>query len=416
MRILHTADWHLGAKLGQYDRHAEQVEILKEIIQIADAEAVDMVVVSGDVFDTYHPSNQSEALLYQTLKRLAQGGRRPVLVIAGNHDSADKITVTDTLARSLGIMMVGRPLEQIPELNPDVDEASDIPAISTLRTDAGFLELKLAKYPYPIRVLLTPYASMGRIRVQRTDTDLPSDISQILAQHWQETAAKYCDEQGVNLLMAHQFMTEVGGEQYEEGDGERHIKHIGGLGALTTDTIPSSIQYVALGHLHRYIEVQKTPMPVVYSSSPLCYSFSEAGQSKKVVIVDLEPGQAANLKTIELKAGIPLKRYQAPNVAAAIAWLKENQDCYADLSIEIETSLSSAEVVQIRNAHPRLVGQPVPIYTGHTDTTSNASNTILQALSSQDMSAVFSTYHEKTKGAPPSPELLSLFMEIYHGS
>jgi exonuclease SbcD len=91
MKILHTADWHLGKKLDNISRLEEQKEVLQEICDIADQQQVDVVIVAGDLFDTFNPPVEATELLYQTLKRLTANGKRPVLAIAGNHDSPDRI-------------------------------------------------------------------------------------------------------------------------------------------------------------------------------------------------------------------------------------------------------------------------------------------------------------------------------------
>lgn len=86
MKILHTADWHLGKKLDRFPRIEEQVLVLEEIINIAEKEAVDLVIIAGDLFDNFNPSVEASDLFYKTLKKLANEGKRPVIAISGNHD------------------------------------------------------------------------------------------------------------------------------------------------------------------------------------------------------------------------------------------------------------------------------------------------------------------------------------------
>ena len=113
--------------------------------------------------------------------------------------------------------------------------------------------------------------------------------------HWSALADTYMDEQGVNLLVAHLFVMKRGGEQPEETDDERSILQIGGASVVYTDMIPPQIQYTALGHLHRHQEIGGGPCPVVYSSSPLAYSFAEADQQKYVMLIDAEPGKTVTV-------------------------------------------------------------------------------------------------------------------------
>src|SRR5579872_1513255 len=107
MKILHTADWHLGKRLENFSRFEEQVEVLDEICQIADNESADVVIIAGDLFDTFNPTSEAVDLFYKTLKRLANDGKRAVVAIAGNHDSPERIEAPDPLARECGIVFAG---------------------------------------------------------------------------------------------------------------------------------------------------------------------------------------------------------------------------------------------------------------------------------------------------------------------
>src|SRR6476660_3431294 len=98
MRLLHTADWHLGKKLERFSRLEEQKLALEEIIQIADEQEVDAILIAGDLFDNYNPASEAVELFYKTLKRLSKNGKRAVIAIAGNHDSPDRIEAPDPLA------------------------------------------------------------------------------------------------------------------------------------------------------------------------------------------------------------------------------------------------------------------------------------------------------------------------------
>ncbi len=100
MKMLHTSDWHLGKRLEDFSRLEEQKAVMQEICEIAEREQVDVVIVAGDLFDTFNPPTEAVDLLYKTLKRLTANGRRPVIAIAGNHDSPDRIEAPDPLAAS----------------------------------------------------------------------------------------------------------------------------------------------------------------------------------------------------------------------------------------------------------------------------------------------------------------------------
>src|SRR5690606_14135224 len=107
MRILHTADWHLGKRLDNFSRLDEQILVMDEIVEKADKYQVDVVIVAGDLFDAFNPSTEAIELFYRTLKRLTKGGARPVIAISGNHDSPSLIDAPDPLARECGIILIG---------------------------------------------------------------------------------------------------------------------------------------------------------------------------------------------------------------------------------------------------------------------------------------------------------------------
>ncbi len=138
MKLLHTADWHLGKRLGNYSRLSEQQQVLEEICRIADREDVDAVLIAGDLFDTFNPSNEASELFYRTVHRLSAQGTRAVIAIAGNHDSPDRIEAPDTLARECGIVFVGYPGTTVP-----ISDSEQ--SIRVLRAEPGFAELKLPR-------------------------------------------------------------------------------------------------------------------------------------------------------------------------------------------------------------------------------------------------------------------------------
>ena len=157
MKILHTSDWHLGKRLENFSRLEEQQAVMQEICEIADREEADIVVVAGDLFDTFNPPTEAIDLLYKTLKRLTANGYRPVIAIAGNHDSPDRIEAPDPLARECGIIFAGYPNVQVSSFTLET-------GLKVLKTDEGFLEIALPGSNIPLRILITPYASEYRLR------------------------------------------------------------------------------------------------------------------------------------------------------------------------------------------------------------------------------------------------------------
>lgn len=402
MKILHTADWHLGKRLQDFQRLQEQRDVLEEIVQLAERDDVDLVLVAGDLFDTFNPDPQAEDLLYSTLKKLTDNGRRTVVAIAGNHDNPERIEAQDHFGRECGIIFAGFPQTEVRSHQLSCEA-------KLLRSAPGFIELKLPRHEAPVRIILTPYANEIRMRSYFGMTSLDDELRQSLKGHWTTLADTYLDEQGVNLLIAHLFVMKRGGEQPEESDDERSILQIGGASMVYTDMIPPQIQYVALGHLHRYQEMSGGPCPVIYSSSPLAYSFAEADQQKYVVLIDAEPGQAVTVTPVPLKTGKRLLRPRFKRVDEAVDWLTQNPNCYAEITLQTPTYLTSEERRQLQQAHESLV----TIIPDVREVEDEEQETTQAIDLTQSIETLFTSYFKnENKGQEPNERLLHLFKEV----
>src|SRR5690554_7521959 len=130
---------------------------MDEICDIANNEEADIVVVSGDLFDTFNPPTEAVDLFYKTLKRLTNGGLRPVIAIAGNHDSPDRIEAPDPLARECGIIFAGYPNTLVPIFELET-------GLKVTQSEEGFIELMLPVKDFPARMILPPYAIEFRLK------------------------------------------------------------------------------------------------------------------------------------------------------------------------------------------------------------------------------------------------------------
>ncbi|QNL48351.1 exonuclease subunit SbcD [Olivibacter sp. SDN3] len=400
MKILHTADWHIGKRLDRFSRLEEQKAVLDEIIQVAEDHEIDVVLVAGDVFDAYNPSTESIELLYKSLKLLTSGGKRAVVAIAGNHDSPDRIDAPDSLARACGIVFAGYPHAHVA-----VGEVGS--GIYVSHSEPGYLELKLPKYDYPLRLLLTPYANEYRMKTYLGAKNEEDELRLLLEQHWRQLADKYCDAAGVNILMAHLFMMKKGEPRPEEPADEKPILHIGGAQAIYSENLPEQLQYVALGHLHRYQEIDKARMPIVYSSSLLSYSFAEAGQQKYTVLVDVEPGRAAKFERLAISAGKPLYRKRFETSETAIAWLSQHLDAWVELTMVSDDFMRAEERRLLLQTHGGIVAIIPEVRNGQTFTKEGEVIDL-----SQSVDELFKQYFAHRTGQQPNPEILALFKEV----
>ena len=303
MRILHTADWHLGRRLEGRGRHDEQVAAMDEICAIADEEHVDVVLVAGDVFDTYNPPAESEALFYRTMTRLANGGQRSVVVIAGNHDSPDRLIASDPYARALGITTLGYPKDTPALYDGGTDRAACVEAAPS------FVRLRVPRQSCYLWVLALPYPSEARLRELLTadinnDEQATIDYNQRVQSFLKERAQSFVPGEA-NIVASHLFVRGGG-----MSDSERDVS-VGGAYAVDAASFPDTAGYIALGHLHRAQEMHSaTGAPVRYSGSILQYSFSEAEQTKSVTIVEITSGGTQH-RVVPISAGRRLFKWEA---------------------------------------------------------------------------------------------------------
>jgi exonuclease SbcD len=252
VRILHTSDWHLGRSFHRVDLLGEQARVLDHLVEVVRGEAVDAVVVAGDVYDRALPGVDVVALLDDALARLAATGAAVVLA-SGNHDSA----------RRLGF--AARLLERS-HVHVRTDPARCGEPV--LLEDAWG---QVAIYPLPY---LEP-AMVGSALGLGPGAGHEEVLRTAMASVRDDLAGRSAGTRSV--VGAHAFV--VGGEP---SDSERDIS-VGGVGAVPAGVF-AGVDYVALGHLHGR---QRLADAVRYSGSPLAYSFSEHGQTKGSWLVEL---------------------------------------------------------------------------------------------------------------------------------
>ncbi|MGY1682408.1 exonuclease SbcCD subunit D [Geodermatophilus sp. SYSU D01176] len=270
MRLLHTSDWHIGRSLHGADLLREQEAVLSGLADVVAAEAVDVVVVAGDVYDRAVPSADATGVLDRVLMRLRSAGAVVVLT-PGNHDSARRL--------SFGAGLMARSGVHVRAATSALDE----PVL--LRDEHG--EVAVYGLPY-----LEP-------ELARHELGVPGARSHeaVLAEAMERVRRDLFLRPGArSVVLAHAF---VGGGVPSES--ERDIC-VGGVD-LVPAAVFDGVDYVALGHLHRPQTI--TPR-LRYSGSPLAYSFGEAGQEKQVWLVDLDATGLAGARPLALPTPRPL--------------------------------------------------------------------------------------------------------------
>lgn len=280
MRILHTGDWHVGRTIRGRSRHDEHGAVLAELVDVAQTEAVDLVLVAGDQFDHAAPSPAAERLVYRTLLDLAETGAT-VIVVAGNHDNPNRLAAVAPLLAAAGVTVQPR------LARPD---------------DGGLRRLEVAGEP--LRLVTVPFVS--RRGIVKADDLMQLDAAAHQGRYTERVrqvltalCAGFADD-AVNLVTGHLMV--FGGTT---GGSERSAHTVFEY-AVPAAAFPAGTHYVALGHLHRQQRVE-APAPVWYAGSPLQLDFGEEGEHKGVLLVTAEPGRPARVEQRSLTSGRRLR-------------------------------------------------------------------------------------------------------------
>ncbi|HSJ46518.1 MAG TPA: exonuclease SbcCD subunit D [Euzebyales bacterium] len=289
MRLLHTADWHVGRTIRGHSRADEHRAVLAEIAGLAEEHAVDVVLIAGDQFDTSAPSAEAEQIVYTALLDLAQTGAQVVLV-AGNHDNPRRWgAITPLLARS------------------------DVHAAATVRRpDAGGVLELATRCGQPARIALVPFLSQRSIvRAEHLmDHDAGANTSAYAERVGAiiEALTAGFTPDAVNIVLGH--LTVTGGDP-ALGGGERAAHTIFDY-FVPPQSFPSTTHYVALGHLHLPHRIPGGA-PIWYAGSPLALDFGEAERDHKAaLLVDVTPDTPARVERLPLQAGRRLRTLRGP--------------------------------------------------------------------------------------------------------
>lgn len=281
MKLVHTADWHVGKVLRGRPRLDEHTAVLGELVALARSEDADAVVVAGDVFDTAAPPPAAQALVMRTLLALREDGRQ-VVVLAGNHDNPRLLDVYRPVLGALGIHVVG-----------------------TFRgPDEGGVVSFTARTGEPVRLAALPFLSPRyAVRAAAALTGTPLEHNRAYADEVARllgalTGAFTPD--AVNLVAAHGTLS--GGRL---GGGEREAQTVMAY-TLPPAAFPASAQYAALGHLHLRQRVPG-PCPIWYAGSPLPVDFGDEAAVPGALVVAVEPGGEARVREAPLPGGRRLR-------------------------------------------------------------------------------------------------------------
>jgi len=265
MRFVHTSDWHLGRLFHGRHLTEDQAYVLDQLIELLEERKANALLISGDVYDRAVPPVEAVRLLDDVLRRIVLDLRIPVIAIAGNHDSPERLAFGSSFLAERGLHVAG-PVPRDPQ-----------PVV-------------LADAHGPVHFHSVPYAEPAAARVALEDDSLHTHDATLRAMIHQAHASNAPDAR--HVLLAHAFVT--GGR---ESESERPLS-VGGAGMVAADAF-AGFDYTALGHLHRPQRAGGSDT-LRYSGSLLKYSFNEVDHEKAVLVVDMDADGGCQVEAVPL--------------------------------------------------------------------------------------------------------------------
>ncbi|MBS1828174.1 MAG: exonuclease SbcCD subunit D [Acidobacteria bacterium] len=279
MRLLHTADWHVGKGLRGRSRMEEHIAALDEVLDIVKSEKIDCFLHAGDIFDSLAPPAEAEQCVYRFFARLAEI-KVPAVIIAGNHDHPKRFEALQPLLETMHI-----------HLRPEVAEPGD----------GGVLELNIGKEK--LRVATLPFVAEHKLIDAEMLMGVQADRTAAYADRMSGMVEMLCESftpDAVNVLLAHVFVMDA------QAAGSERAIHLAKPYAIPAPRFPTTASYIALGHLHRPQQVP-APSQAHYSGSLLQLDFGEQEQIKRVAVVEAKAGVTAKMNSIPITAGRKLR-------------------------------------------------------------------------------------------------------------
>ena len=410
LKIIHTADWHLGQSFFGYDRQPEHTAFLKWLAETVADRQIDVLLIAGDVFDVANPSASAQRQFYHFLKEinLANPGLQ-VVVVAGNHDSAARLEAPNPLLEELGIAVVG-----VVKRN----ESGEIDFNSLL------LPLRHRDGSVQAYCMAVPFLRQGDY--PPTDQKDQNTYVAGVERMYRGLYEFAMEKAGTELpLVAMGHLHVLGAELSDDDRSERVI--MGGLESVTSDSFPRELAYTALGHIHKAQKVGGRE-EVRYSGSPLPMSFSETNYRHQVVLVTLDGRTPASIEPLIIPQTVALMR--VPKVPVPPAQVLEALRALPD-KLETDSACALAPFLEVRV----LLTEPAPGFRNEVEEVlankfvrlvsivpsypKQAGNTEERVLSIHDLQQIDPldmikrTYESKYANALPE-SLERLFREVEH--
>lgn len=384
LKILHTSDWHLGKKLKNVSRLPEQKAVLDELVNYVNTSGIDVVIVSGDVFDTYFPPSNAEELYFSTLKRLSNG-ERLVIVISGNHDDNNRVIAGSSVCFDYGILfsdvLYNKPLNLTRVSLVDSGERYFV----VNSRDGETVFFNALSYP-------TEYRLQAVVDETKTYEEC--------VQGWISEVSNKNVSGLPEVFIGHLFL--LGGVN----DGVEKQIELGGARILNKSVLPKNAVYSALGHLHKRQVIDKE-QNIIYSGSILQYNYGEVEQ-KSFEVFEIVNKKVVNAKTINFNSGKKLKVVDVYEFDKCYQILPSYKDCYVKLVLHVDEPITSTQTVELLKNFPFITEIEIEsdikeAFDGQVDR---------RKLNDKEL---FLEYYKKIFTGEPKSELVDLYLKMLNG-
>lgn len=364
MKFVHIGDLHLGKVIYQYSLLDIQRELLFELLEYMNEEDIRILLIAGDVYDRFIPSQEAVNLLDDFLSYALLKYNIEVLMISGNHDSSDRMHFASSILSTQGLHIE-----------------------TYLKEKMQYVEID------DVRFYLLPFVKPSQVKAMFKVEEL-SDYQNALSLYMSHQSI---DKNYKNILMTHQFV----GHSSITSESEIPIS-VGGSEIIDASLF-QDFDYVALGHLHAPQKVSRET--IRYSGSLMCYSFDEVNQSKSIVIVDTDD---MSIYTHELHPSITLEKYKGTFEQFMDPQFITKKDDFLAFELEDQTLIPHA-IDQLRVLYPRLLQLT---YSYLLNQQSQQRIQKIQSIEQMDTPALFAQFYQDMKNIELSSEQRKVVLEL----
>ena len=385
MKIIHTADWHLGKLLGGTYLHEDQAFFLRQFFLFLEQEKPDLILLSGDIYDRSYPPVEAVRLLNECFEKIILELKIPMVVIAGNHDHPERLDFGSSLMEKSGLYLRAKLDREIKPLS--------------FRDEFGEWEI------YPI-----PYADPAAVRTLYEDEKIRSAqdaMSRILSpiadriQAEKEAAGQQGQPTKRYIAVLHAFFSSSQAEEPEESDSERPLS-IGGADHISAGLL-DAFDYVALGHLHKPQQIGRES--VRYAGSLLKYSFSEANHKKSLTVLDWQEELTIRLESLPVRRDLRIVRGTLAEILEC--GRREQSEDYV-LAVLEDKQVLLDPISDLKAVYPNILGLE---YQKEQELTGVGIEQSGAAISRKDIWLLFSEFYEEVTGEQPEPGALQHWRE-----